>query len=55
MSEVVYVIRLKKEKEQQHRGDEINYGFDPPYDYQISRYGHSSTCHQNIILPSEQR
>ena len=55
MTEVVYVIRLKKDKEQQDDRDEKNNRLRPPYDYQISRHGISSKCHQDIILPSEQR
>ena len=53
MSEVVYVIRLKKD--QKNCGEETYYGLKPPYDYQISRHGISSANTQDVVLPSEQR
>ena len=55
MSEVVYVIRLKKDKDQNGGGESANYGFNPLNDYQISHHGLASSCHQDIVLPSEQR
>ena len=53
MSEVVYVIRLKKD--QNNCGEETYCGLKPLYDYQISRHGISSANTQDVVLPSEQR
>ena len=53
MSEVVYVIKLKKDNDQRFNESNNNQN-NLPYDYQISSHG-KSTSHKNIVLPSEQR
>ena len=53
MSEVVYVIRLKKDKDQSFRKSK-KFRTNPLNEYEISRH-ENPTTHQNVILPSEQR
>ena len=53
MSEVVYVIRLKKDKDHSFRESKKS-RTNSRNEYEISRHGNPTT-HQNVILPSEQR